>query len=84
MPHYVYRARKDAILIAAIHKGLGPNATDIARAIGLNRNTFMDMMAGRRNASAATLAAVTAYFGGEIEDYFELVPNVVPAEQSRP
>ena len=79
VPHFAYWANRPAILIAAINHGIKPNASEIARAVGLNRNTIMELLAGKRPASAATLAAISQYFGGPPEQYFDLLAgDVVP------
>jgi len=57
-----YRAKPNAILRAAITRGLGPNRRAIARASGLSYGTVKRALAGER-VSATTMAALALTLG---------------------
>jgi hypothetical protein len=73
VPHYAYIANRRRLLIAAINKGMPATASNIARAVGLNPNTVMELLNGKHAASAYSIGAITAYFGGSPDDYFDRV-----------
>ena len=69
-----YRARVIAIKHAAVDKDLSPTGHGIAMAIGIPAGTVNAMFHGRPPRTP-TIAAIVKFFGGTVEDYFELVDD---------